>query len=230
MPSLRVDDFRASWKKPATTPAAVSERHVFPGTRTGGTRSRLARRSIRPIQDEIRLALREITGVLRQVEQEPVERLVALIRTSRRIVTIGAGRVGLATKGFAMRLSHLGLTAYALGDMGVPSTGPDDLAIVASGSGETPTIACLAETAKRAGTTLVLVTANPDSRMGRIADHVVRIPAPSKVTRGSGASRQPMTTLNEQCLQVFFDALVLVLMQELGETGDSMKARHSNLE
>lgn len=188
------------------------------------------RPSIGLIQSQIGLALQEMTAVLQHIEQAPVERLVSAICGSRRVVTIGAGRVGLATKGFAMRLGHLGLAAYALGDMGVPSLGAGDLVIVASGSGETPTILCLAETAKRAGATLMLLTANPDSRMGRIADHVIRIPAPTKISAGLAASRQPMTTLNEQCLQVFFDALVLLLMQKLGETGESMKARHSNLE
>lgn len=182
------------------------------------------------IQPEIQSALLEITTVLRRVEQAPVDRAVRAICRSRRIVTLGAGRVGLATRGFAMRLSHLGLSAFALGDMGVPSVASGDLVLVASGSGETPTIACLAEIAKRAGATVVVVTANPASRLGRLADHVITIPAPTKASPGAVESRQPMTTLNEQCLQVFFDALVIVLMHELGETGESMKARHSVLE
>ena len=173
----------------------------------------------------------EIEQVLTQIEQGSIERLVAALRTGRRVVTIGAGRVGLATKGFAMRLGHLGIAAYALGDMTVPSLGvKGDVVLIASGSGETPSIAILAETAKRSGATLVLVTGNPDSRMGRIADVVVHIPAPTKASKGAIESRQPMTTLNEQCLQIFFDALVLVLMHELGETDKTMHARHSNLE
>jgi 6-phospho-3-hexuloisomerase len=185
----------------------------------------------RLIHEGIRLALGEIESVLMHVDQESVMRMVKVLRKARRIVTIGAGRVGLATKGFAMRLGHLGFAAYALGDMGVPALGAaGDVVVVASGSGETPTIAVLAETSKESGATLILLTANPASRMGRIADVVVQIPAPNKATQGRVSSRQPMTTLNEQCLQIFFDSLVLVLMQELGETAKSMHARHSNLE
>jgi 6-phospho-3-hexuloisomerase len=77
---------------------------------------------------------------------------------------------------------------------------------------------------------VALLTANPDSRMGKIADIVVRILAPNKATGSAGKSDQPMTTLNEQCLQIFFDALVLLLMHEMGETAESMWARHSRLE
>jgi hypothetical protein len=39
-----------------------------------------------------------------------------------------------------------------------------------------------------------------------------------------------MTTLNEQCLWLFFDAMVLEIMQKTWETHDTMWARHSNLE
>lgn len=188
-------------------------------------------KSKKPIQPAIRLVLNEIDAVLSKIKQESVEKLVMVLSAGRRVITIGAGRVGLATKGFAMRLGHLGIAAYALGDMTVPSLGVrGDVVIVASGSGETPSIALLAETAKQAGATLVLLTGNPESRMGKIADIVVHIPAPNKASGGAVRSKQPMTTLNEQCLQIFFDALVLVLMHELGENHDTMHARHSNLE
>ncbi|OGG72691.1 hypothetical protein A3A38_00270 [Candidatus Kaiserbacteria bacterium RIFCSPLOWO2_01_FULL_53_17] len=183
------------------------------------------------MQPAVGLILQEIQAVLSQIEHDSVEELIAALRKGRRVVTIGAGRVGLATKGFAMRLGHLGIAAYALGDMTVPSLGvKGDLVLVASGSGETQSIALLAETAKRAGATVALLTGNPDSRMGRIADIVVHVPAPTKASQGVIRSMQPMTTLNEQCLQIFFDALVLVLMEELGEDAESMWARHSNLE
>src|SRR4051812_39376399 len=187
--------------------------------------------SRKSIQTSISLVMKEIDAVLSVVDHSSVEQLIRALRKGRRVVTIGAGRVGLATKGFAMRLGHLGFAAYALGDMTVPSLGvKGDLVLIASGSGETPSIAYLAETAKKSGATLALLTGNPDSRMGRIADIIVHIPAPNKASRGVVQSKQPMTTLNEQCLQIFFDALVLVLMQHMGETDKTMHARHSNLE
>jgi 6-phospho-3-hexuloisomerase len=183
------------------------------------------------IQSTIEVVMKEIDAVLSLVDHTSVERLIKALRKGRRVVTIGAGRVGLTTKGFAMRLGHLGFAAYALGDMTVPSLGvKGDLVLIASGSGETPSIVLLAETAKKSGATLALLTGNPDSRMGRIADIIVHIPAPTKSSKGALQSAQPMTTLNEQCLQIFFDALVLLLMEELGESAETMWARHSNLE
>src|SRR5262249_27463042 len=121
--------------------------------------------SVQPIQSGIELILKEIDAVLSLVDQTSVERLIKALRKGRRVVTIVAGRVGLATKGFAMRLGHLGFAAYALGDMTVPSLGvKGDLVLIASGSGETPSIALLAETAKQSGATVALLTGNPSSR------------------------------------------------------------------
>jgi len=180
---------------------------------------------------QAKVILNEIEAVLSQVQENETKALLKSILKAKRVVTAGAGRVGLATRAFAMRLGHLGFAAYALGDMGVPSLGvTGDVLLVASGSGETPSIATLAETAKQSGATVILLTGNPKSRMGKIADLVVNIPAPNKASKGKMSSIQPMTTLNEQCLQIFFDALVLVLMKELGETSETMHARHSNLE
>lgn len=181
--------------------------------------------------EKANVILKEIEAVLSQVSEKESAALLTSILKAKRVVTVGAGRVGLATKGFAMRLGHLGFAAYALGDMSVPSLGvTGDVVLIASGSGETPSIAFLAETAKESGATVILLTGNPHSRMGTIADLVVRIPAPNKASKGKLSSVQPMTTLNEQCLQIFFDTLVLALMKELHETSETMRARHTNLE
>ena len=181
-------------------------------------------------QKNIKLILGEIDGVLSKVNDDEVGALLKAIRAAKRVVTAGAGRVGLATKGFAMRLGHLGFQAYALGDMTVPGIHEGDLLLVASGSGETPTIADIVEIAKKSGARVALLTANRDSRMGKLADLVVVIPAPSKTAPDGPHSAQPMTTLNEQCLGIFFDTLVLQLMEAMGETHETMWARHSNLE
>jgi hypothetical protein len=48
-----------------------------------------------------------------------------------------------------------------------------------------------------------------------LADTIVQIKAPSKTKPVEGfTSIQPMTTLNEQCLWLFFDAMVLEIMQK----------------
>ncbi len=175
--------------------------------------------------------LKEIDAVLSGVDPEHTNALANAILAADKIVTVGAGRVGLSTKAFAMRLGHLGKEAYHLGDTTVPHIGSGSVLLACSGSGETQTIYNIVEIAKKNGATVGLITGNPDSRMGRIADVIVHLPAPSKTKAVEGfSSVQPMTTLNEQCLLILLDALVLQLMQTMNETHDTMWARHSNLE
>lgn len=199
------------------------------------------------IKDRAKHILKEIDSVLNQLDEDQVSVLADQILSSKKIVTVGAGRVGMAARAFAMRLKHLGLDAYHIGDSNVPAVKAGDLVLVASGSGETQTIYDLAVIAKKHGTHLVVITANRDSRIGEIADIIVDIKAPAKkvppvsvnllrpaaTLAGADVLRssiQPMTTLNEQCLHIFFDALVLDLMDKMGETHDTMWDRHSRLE
>ena len=59
-------------------------------------------------------------GTLTAAESE-IQNLIKEISKAKKIVVCGAGRVGMATRGFGMRLGHLGLKAYTLGDSTVPS-------------------------------------------------------------------------------------------------------------
>lgn len=183
------------------------------------------------IKKKIEIILDEVRSVLSKLDEKEIDKLIEIITNSGKIVLVGAGRVGLATRGFAMRLGHLGLTSHMMGDATVPSVKEGDLLIVASGSGETETIYQIVNIAKGNKARVALITGNPESRMGKLADVIVKIEAPSKVKAVEGfSSVQPMTTLNEQSLVIFFDALVLKLMEHLGETHETMWSRHSNLE
>lgn len=183
------------------------------------------------IKKHIKTILQEMEAVLSKVKESQIEELVKAIPKKDKIVLVGAGRVGLAVRGFAMRLSHLGLRSHMIGDATVPAIGKEDLLLVASGSGETETIYRLVKIAKKNKAHVALITGNPDSRMGKLANLIVEVKAPSKVKAVKGLkSVQPMTTLNEQSLAILFDALVLRLMDEMGETHDTMWGRHSNLE
>jgi len=175
--------------------------------------------------------LEEINFVLGSVNENEVTSLVNQIIKANRVIVHGAGRVGMAIRGFGMRLGHLGYNAYTLGDSTVPGISENDLLIVASGSGETQTVYDIAMLGKNNGSHLAVITGNRDSRMGKIADTVVVMKAPSKTKSVEGfKSIQPMTTLNEQCLGILFDTIVLILMEKTNETHETMWARHSNLE
>ena len=150
---------------------------------------------------------------------------------AEKIVCVGAGRVGLALAGFAKRLRHLGKDAFWIHDMTLPRMGESDLMIIGSGSGETESIVGFGRIAKREGLRIALVTSSPSSRLKEIADVSVTLPAPRLSIVGTqSTSIQPMTTLFEQCCQVYLDATVLHLMEIMGLSGDQMGALHSGIE
>ncbi|MFN0159423.1 MAG: 6-phospho-3-hexuloisomerase [Bacteroidota bacterium] len=173
----------------------------------------------------------EISLSLNAVEENKIAELVQSILKANRIVVCGAGRVGLACKGFAMRLGHLGKTAFAPGDSTIPRIGEGDLLILGSSSGETQTVYDVAVLAKKNGAHVVLITANQDSRMGEIAHSIIFLKTPTKFGPMDGNhSVQPMATLFEQCLQILFDIVVLLLMKDTRQTHDDLWARHSNVD
>jgi len=124
--------------------------------------------------------LEEINKVFEISDFSNGEELIQKIIKSDKIVCVGAGRVGYALRGFAMRLKHLGLNVFMIGDSNVPSIGEGDLLLVSSGSGETQTIYDLVEIAKRNGSEIALVTGNEQSRMAKLASIIILLRAPSK--------------------------------------------------
>jgi 6-phospho-3-hexuloisomerase len=181
------------------------------------------------IKRNVAKILDEISQIFQTINEKEVSSLKGEILKAKNIMVIGSGRMGYAARGFTMRLGHLGFQSFTLGDTNLPSFNKKDLLIVCSGSGETPSIYHYVQSAKKSKLKICLITSNPKSKMGLISDIIVRIDAPNK-TEPLKRSIQPMTTLNEQCLVVFFDALVIDLMKELGVTSEKMWKRHFNLE
>jgi len=174
----------------------------------------------------------ELADCLAGVSAEQVERSVQAIDSAERLFLAGAGRSALAIRGFAMRLMHLGKAVHLVGDVTTPGIGKGDLLIIGSGSGKTASLLNAATAAHTLGATIVLVTIDPASPIGELADVVVQIPAPSPKAAGGGASQsvQPMGSLFEQSMFVLFDTVVMLLMARTGMTSDQMFTRHANIE
>lgn len=182
-------------------------------------------------KENIKAILSEITSVLERVQDDQIQKFIHEVISAKTIVVHGAGRVGYAIRGFGMRLGHLGFQAYTLGDSVVPAIKNGDLLIIASGSGETQTVYDIASIGKKNNAKIAVITGNPESRIGQLADCMIVMKAPSKTNEVQGIkSIQPMSTLNEQCLQLLFDAIVLGIMERTGQTNDVLWLRHSNLE
>ena len=72
-------------------------------------------------------------------------------------------------KAFAMRLMHLGLPVYVIGETTTPSVAGSDTLVAVSGSGTTGGTVRVAEQADALGATVWAVTTDPDSPLGLAA-------------------------------------------------------------
>lgn len=194
------------------------------------------------VQDMMRLMASKIRNIADVISDEDTEKFIRELLNAQRVYVIGAGRSGLVAKAFAMRLMHLGLRAYVIGETITPALNKGDVIVIFSGSGRTKTVADLAETALDIGGRICLITSNTDSRIGKIADSIVIIEqhrdevaddaAEFEVRQmmGDHKSFAPLGTLFETASMVFADA-VISRMMEITKTDESaLKNRHTNIE
>ena len=178
-----------------------------------------------------REALEDLGGVLDRLAADAAEPLMAAILKAKRIVLYGCGREGLAMRGFCMRLFHMGRDVHMLGDMTTPPVGPGDLLFVSAGPGKLPSAETFMGVAKAAGATTAIVTAQPDGETSRAADLMLLIPAQTMANdQGGKVSVLPMGSLFEIAQAIVFELIILELRKRTGETADTMRARHTNLE
>ncbi len=180
----------------------------------------------------LRQILEENRQVLERFEEDAVRQFLATLRESERIFLFGEGRSGLVMRCFAMRLMQLGFAVHVVGEATTPAITTSDTLIACSGSGETPVTCLFAEQAKAAGARLLVITAAAGSRLDRLADLSLLLPAPQKRGAGIVPSVQYGATLFEQSTLLLCDAMALALMP--GDAADaafvSLDARHANLE
>jgi len=194
------------------------------------------------VQDMMKLMATKIRSIANSISDTDTENFIRMLLDAKRIYVVGAGRSGLVAKAFAMRLMHLGLQAYVIGETITPALNRGDVMVIFSGSGKTKTVADLAETAREIGGKICLITSNADSRIGKIADSIViiehhRDPVADDAAEfeirqmmGDHKSFAPLGTLFETASMVFADA-VISRMMEITKTDESaLKNRHTNIE
>jgi 6-phospho-3-hexuloisomerase len=176
-------------------------------------------------------ALSDIAGVFAAMPENALDELVNAIVAAKRIVVFGLGREGLQMRGFAMRLFHMGRDVAVWGDMTTPALGPGDLFIASAGPGDLPTAQTLIDVARKAGARTALITAQPGGGLARRVDVVTVIPAQTMADdRGGELSVLPMGSLFETAQMIAFELAILKLRPRFGETSETMRARHTNLE
>ena len=181
--------------------------------------------------DSVGRALGELGKCLNGVDESRLAELVERIAHAGCIVLYGCGREGLMMRALCMRLHHLGLDVHMAFDMSTPPVGPGDLLLVSAGPGSLSTVEALLEIAREAGADTACFTAEPGSQVTRSSAFTLVIPAQTMARDQSAPSSfLPMGSLYEGAQFVLYEILVMMLKERLGETAESMRARHTNLE
>ena len=175
--------------------------------------------------------LKELNHSADLIADEEAEKLVNGILESKKVFVAGAGRSGFMAKSFAMRMMHMGIDSYVIGETVTPNFEKEDILIIGSGSGETKSLVSLTEKAKSIGGKIATVTIFPDSTIGQLADITIKLPgSPKDQSEGDYKTIQPMGSLFEQTLLLFYDAVILRFMEKKGLDTNKMYGRHANLE
>jgi len=178
----------------------------------------------------MREAAAELAEVANRMDEASLAPALEAIAEARRVMLFGCGREGLMMQALAMRLHHLGLDVCLQGDMAAFPLGPGDLFLCAAGPGEISTASALCGVAKAAGARVLVVTAEPEGATAVMADDLLVIPAQTMARDLGGESVLPMGSLFEGAMFIVFEMLVLELRDALGESAETMRARHTNME
>lgn len=194
------------------------------------------------VNDMMCLMAGRITEIANSINEEQISAFIQAILDAKRIYVMGAGRSGLVAKSFAMRLMHTGFTSYVVGETITPAIAEGDLIIAFSGSGNTKTIADIAETAKNFGVKIALISSDENSRIGKLADFMIKIETQRdpiakdsheyEIRQMLGAYRSfaPLGTIFETSSLIFSDAVISTIMTMKKIDESELKRRHTNIE
>ncbi|MFT8866184.1 MAG: 6-phospho-3-hexuloisomerase [Lacticaseibacillus paracasei] len=177
---------------------------------------------------ELSVIIDELKSVPDPNNDGGTDKMLDEIIAANHIFLSGAGRSGLMIKAFANRLLQMGYRVSVVGEVSSPHTHPGDLLILNSASGSASKLIIQAQIAHANGVRTVVVTTAPQSKLGMIADVVVKIEAQSKVSHTN--SIQPMGALFEQFSLLLFDAIVIRLMKVTDVEEETMRNNHADME
>ena len=183
-------------------------------------------------RDYASVVLNELHHTLSRIDIQRANEFVELVDQAQEVFCAGAVRSGFQVKGFAMRLMHMGISSYVVGETCTPNIRENGLLVICSGSGETKSLVNHANKAKEVGAKIALITINPESTIAKLADVVVEIsaPSPKSAKQGDIKSIQPMGSLFEQSEGIFMDISIMMLMEKRNLDSDTMFGRHANME
>jgi 6-phospho-3-hexuloisomerase len=168
-----------------------------------------------------------------QVNDREIDGLIDLIAKANRIFFFSQGREMIMLSAFAMRVYHMGYDAYVVGEPHAPSIGKGDLLVMSLGMGNSPwtgTSMELIKTAKTAGATVAVFSANP-GRVPEKVDYIVYIPGQTMVNEPDAMiSIQPLGSAYEHAELITLDYTVKRMMERNNWIESDLSVRHANLE
>ena len=192
------------------------------------------------LNDAIEEIIDNVKTASDELDQKSVEEMLRILTSCKNVFLLGLGRSGLVARAFAMRLMHLGIVVYVVGETITPAIGDSDCLLAISGSGETSYIISTAQIARKRGAKIIAVTSYVDSTLGKISDLVVHIKGRTKIDseknyirrqiNGRHQSLSPLGTLFEVTSLIFLDGVIAQLMVDMGKTEEDLKERHTVLE
>jgi 6-phospho 3-hexuloisomerase len=192
------------------------------------------------LKDAVENITDHVSFVLEQLNDQEVNKFIIEIEAAKKVYIYGAGRSGLVAKAFAMRLMHLGISVYVVGEITTPAIEPEDIFITISGSGETTSVINSAKISRSVGAKVIAITSYPESTLGKLADEIVLVPGRVldqgskdfhlRQIKGEHYTLAPMGTLFEVSVLIILDALIAELMTRLKKSESDLKKRHATIE
>lgn len=149
-----------------------------------------------------------------------------LLDVRGRVIVSGMGKSGHVAAKIAATMASTGTPAQYVhpgeashGDLGMITS--QDALILISNSGETRELADIIAYAKRFGVSLIAITKNSESTLGRQADHVLTLP---DAPEACGIGMAPTTSTT--CTMAMGDALAVALMKLRGFERENFLAFH----
>ena len=196
-------------------------------------------KNLSTVKSAVKMMGTHIINSVEVLEDEKIREVLDRILSARKIFLLGAGRSGLVGKAFAMRLMHLGLNVFVVGETITPSMEKGDLLVVISGSGETQSVVDLAQIGKQLGAKIISITSNPNSTSAKNSDVLIVLGDKintddmdylERQVRGMHRSFAPLGTLFEMSSMIFLDGIVAALMEITKKSDVDLKLRHATLE
>ena len=169
-------------------------------------------------------------AALREMENSFDENLSNVLdvleNTKGRIIVTGMGKSGHVGRKIAATLASTGSPSFFVhpaeashGDLGMITS--DDCVIAISNGGESKELSDILATCKRNGITLIAMTKNPESSLGKVGDYLLKLPSsPEACPLGMVPTTSSTATI------VLGDVISIALMERKGFSKIDYKQRH----